>query len=48
MEEMNRKITCLAVMIAVCVCVLAAAGCRRRASEVADYQDTIPLPAEPA
>src|SRR5438105_2337435 len=42
---MNRKITCLAVMIA--VCVLAAAGCRRRAAEVAEYRDTIPLPAEP-
>ena len=42
---MNRKMTCLAVMIA--VCVLAAAGCRRRAAEVAEYRDTIPLPAEP-
>src|SRR5437870_13762475 len=42
---MKRTITCLAVMMT--VCVLAAAGCGRRAAEVADYKDAIPLPAEP-
>ena len=44
---MRRPSVRLIVWVLLAVCVVGAAGCRRRAAEVSEYKDLIPPPAEP-